>query len=159
MLYDGLKNFLLVPVLLFLRKFDLPPGRIAALFVFLYAGLRIPIDLLREYPISMWGLPTGQTLNIIMVSLGILLLAMNIARGNVGSLPAVRAIPETFGAGLRIRQIVLIVLCVIPLVIPSDATRDVPATYGKRHAGLEYSWMYQPIADDLANSANPVSKH
>jgi len=33
----------------------------------------------------------------------------------------------------------------VALVIPSDATRDIPARYGKRHPGLAYSAMYPPI--------------
>ena len=37
----------------------------AALFIVLYAGLRIPIDLLREYPVNALGLPTGQGFNVI----------------------------------------------------------------------------------------------
>ena len=37
--------------------------------------------------------------------------------------------------------------CVVlgSMVIASDATRDVPATYGKRHPGLEHSRLYPPI--------------
>ena len=73
-LYDGLKNFLLVPVLLEIERRGAPPGRIAALFVFLYAALRIPIDLLRDYPITTFGLPTGQAFNVIMATVGLVLL-------------------------------------------------------------------------------------
>lgn len=150
-LYDGLKNFLLVPVLLWLRRrFDLPAGRLAAIFVILYAALRIPIDTLREYPISMWGIPTGQMLNIIMVAIGLLALAVNVytskgpatSRGRTGD-----------KARTGVRPYATIAICLLPLVIPSDATRDVPVTYGRRHAGLEHSSFYPPIADDLARAA------
>jgi phosphatidylglycerol:prolipoprotein diacylglycerol transferase len=148
-LYDGLKNFLLVPFLLWVRSRGAPPGRIAVLFVILYALLRIPIDLLREYPISMWGLPTGQTLNVLMVVFGLILLAINIYRSRNSDQESVGPSQEKGKRGLKWRRAALAVLCVVPLVIPSDATRDVPATYSKRHPGLTHSWMYPDIADEL----------
>jgi len=157
-LYDGLKNFLLVPFLLWVRKRGVPPGRIAALFIFLYALLRIPIDLLREYPISMWGLPTGQTLNIITVFIGLIILAVNIYRARYGQKTPLPVKADDNRNGLGWRRLALAVCCLIPLVIPSDATRDVPATYGERHPGLEHSWMYPPIAEDLAKSASRASE-
>jgi hypothetical protein len=36
------------------------------------------------------------------------------------------------------------------MVIPSDATRDVPERYGRRHPGLEHSAIYPNLPDDLA---------
>jgi len=153
-LYDGLKNFLLAPFLLWVRKLGVPPGRIAGLFIFLYALLRIPIDLLREYPISMWGLPTGQTLNVITVFIGVLLISVNIYRNRSYQITASPMRADDNQIGLGWRRLALAVCCVIPLVIPSDATRDVPATYGERHPGLEHSRMYPPIAGDLEKSAN-----
>lgn len=158
-LYDGLKNFLLIPFLLWVRKLGVPPGRIAGLFIFLYALLRIPIDLLREYPISMWGLPTGQTLNIITVFIGIILLAVNIYRARKQRVTTTPIKMNDSRAGLGWRRFVLAFCCIIPLIIPSDATRDVPATYGDRHPGLEHNWMYPPIADDLAKSANAEAQN
>jgi len=152
-LYDGLKNFLLVPFLLWLRSRDLPPGRLAVIFVILYAGLRIPIDLLREYPISTLGLPTGQTLNLAMLAFGLLALVINIYRSRPGtdSKPTVRT--DTNRNLLGWRRVAFVICCTVPLVIPSDATRDIPATYGARHQGLQYSRMYPPIAADLARAA------
>jgi hypothetical protein len=125
------------------------------LFVIFYALLRIPIDLLREYPITMWGLPTGQTLNLITVFIGVILLGINAyrARSYRGEALPPKKIHESRG-GLVWRGIALAVCLLIPLVIPSDATRDIPATYGVRHQGLEYSWMYPRIAEDLKKSAN-----
>lgn len=146
-LYDGLKNFLLIPVLLWLRGRGVPDGRIATVFVTLYAGLRIPIDLLREYPITMWGFPTGQTLNFLMFGGGLALLALNIARNRGKSKqfvprPAADAPP-------RWRKWAFAALLVVPIVIPSDATRDIPDRYGKRHPGLTHSALYPPIADKV----------
>jgi phosphatidylglycerol---prolipoprotein diacylglyceryl transferase len=147
-LYDGLKNFLLIPILLWVRSRGVPDGRIAALFVVLYAGLRIPIDMLREYPISMWGLPTGQTLNFIMLGIGLVILTINYLRNRNREVePRSKTIVET-NPGWR--KWVFIGLLIISLVIPSDATRDIPARYGKRHPGLAHSAMY-PAIDDKVN--------
>jgi phosphatidylglycerol---prolipoprotein diacylglyceryl transferase len=146
-LYDGLKNFLLIPVLLWFRKRGAPDGRVAALFVVLYAGLRIPIDMLREYPISMWGFPTGQTLNFLMLIFGVVILAINYLRNRKN--PIKTAPPKIAETKIGWRKPAFIILLIIPLVIPSDATRDVPARYGKRHSGLVHSAMYPPIADKV----------
>ena len=63
-LYDGIKNLLIIPILVYLRRFELPRGVITGVFVFLYSFLRIFVDLCREYPTSLLGLDTGQFLNI-----------------------------------------------------------------------------------------------
>ncbi len=73
-LYDGIKNLLLIPYLLWVRKTNPTPGATAARFVFWYAFLRIFIDLFRDYPTHRLALGTGQTLNIIMTLLGVVLL-------------------------------------------------------------------------------------
>jgi phosphatidylglycerol:prolipoprotein diacylglycerol transferase len=143
-LYDGLKNFLLVPVLLWVERRGAPPGRLAALFVFLYAALRIPIDLLRDYPITTFGLPTGQAFNLIMVTAGAALLLRNWWRQGAG----IAATPEP-DALPGWRRWVFAGVMVFATVIPSDATRDVPERYGRRHPGLEHSAMYPNLPDDL----------
>lgn len=145
-LYDGLKNFLIVPILLWARRRGAPPGRLAALFVLLYAGLRIPIDLLREYPVNALGLPTGAGFNVIMAVAGAVLLVRNwrLARtpGRLGPTGPLPAEPDA-GPGWRLPVLALVLL--FALVIPSDATRDIPSRYGHRHPGLEYSAMYPRI--------------
>lgn len=143
-LYDGLKNFLIVPVLLWFQRRGAPPGRTAALFLVLYAGLRIPIDLLREYPANALGLPTGQGFNVIMVIAGALLMWRNWWRernrqATAASLPA-----ESFASpGWRLVAFGAILLA--SLAIPSDATRDIPDRYGHRHPGLNHSSIYPPL--------------
>jgi hypothetical protein len=42
----------------------------------------------------------------------------------------------------RVAFAVLLLFC---LAIPSNWTQDVPARYGRRHAGLEHSWLYPAI--------------
>ena len=151
-LYDGLKNFLLIPVLLWVRKRGVPPGRVAALFVLLYASLRIPIDLFREYPFTKLGLPAGQTYNVVMSMVGVVLLLVNLARARRTETQAVSGStlqrlsdsPTSLepGTGVRWRRTAFAGLLAIALVIPSDATRDVPARYGHRHPGLAHSLVY-----------------
>lgn len=152
-LYDGVKNLLLVPFLLWLRRWNLPPGRIAIIFVIAYSGLRIPIDMLREYPITMLGIPTGQTLNLIMLVVGFAALLINIYRNRQRSKTPATAREIPLDGNLFIRKILFAAILLVPLVIPSDATRDVPYTYGSRHRGLEHSLVYPPIQDDLMRTA------
>jgi phosphatidylglycerol:prolipoprotein diacylglycerol transferase len=145
-LYDGLKNFMLIPILLAVRRRRVPPGRVGALFVFLYAFLRIPIDLFREYPITLFGLPTGQTFNIAMSLGGLALLARSWLRR-----PAAEGVPQSRprddAAGSGWRRPAFAAILTLALTIPSDATRDVPALYGKRHPGLAYSTLYPQIQE------------
>jgi phosphatidylglycerol:prolipoprotein diacylglycerol transferase len=142
-LYDGLKNFLLIPLLLWVRRRGVPPGRLAALFVLLYPALRIPIDLLREYPISTLGLPTGQTFNIMMSLVGAALLVRNFRRRHAsdGVRPPVASSTRR-DDGLLWQRLAFAAILLVALLIPSDATRDVPALYAARHPGLEHSAMY-----------------
>ena len=151
-LYDGLKNLLIVPVLVAVRRRGAPPGRLAALFVLLYAGLRIPIDFFREYPLNPLGLPTGQGFNVIMMGFGAFLLIRNYLRQSRDPLraswppTAVSRAPRGSDKGPGWRRVAFATVLAFSLLIPSDATRDIPQTYGHRHAGLEYSWMYPRIS-------------
>jgi len=152
-LYDGLKNLLVAWLLSRLARRNLPPGRLAALFVLLYAALRIPIDLLREYPTTVLGLPGGQTFNVLMAGVGVLLLARNIRRSRTVTEAPPPVPPAGPEHGLVWRRLLLAAVLVGALVIPSDAARDIPAAYGGRHPGLEYSAMYPPL-----NSAHPPGR-
>jgi phosphatidylglycerol---prolipoprotein diacylglyceryl transferase len=151
-LYDGLKNFALIPVLLWVRRRGAPPGRQAALFVVLYAGLRIPIDLLREYPLTLAGLPSGQMVNVIMAVAGAALVLKNWLAP-----PVETAMPAASAASAPAWQrLAFAVMLMLALVIPSDATRDIPATYGHRHPGLRHSWAYPILGDPRAAAARPA---
>ena len=146
-LYDGLKNLLLIPYLLWVRRTNTTPGAAAARFVFWYAFPRIFIDLFRDYPTHRLALGTGQTLNIIMALAGIVLLARSRLRrlGRLAQRPAsTRDRVADVGPPLwqRFAFAMMLACC---LMIPSNWTQDVPARYGKRHAGLEHSWLYPEI--------------
>jgi phosphatidylglycerol:prolipoprotein diacylglycerol transferase len=141
-LYDGLKNLLIVPVLMFARRRGVPPGGLAARFLFLYAFPRIFIDYFREYPLTLLGLPAGQTMNILLSVAGAALLWRNRRR------PMARVtvpIAVEYPSGLWWRRTLFAAVVLGSVVIASDATRDVPAKYGERHPGLEHSRMYPPI--------------
>ncbi len=141
-LYDGLKNLLIVPVLMYARRRGVPPGGLAARFLFLYAFVRIFIDVFREYPLTLLGLPSGQTMNILMSVAGVALLWRN--RRRPMARPVMPRTPET-ASGLWWRRALFAAVVLVSMVIASDATRDIPAKYGTRHPGLEYSRMYPPI--------------
>ena len=147
-LYDGLKNFLIIPILWTVQRRGVPPGRIGSLFVLLYAALRIPIDLLREYPIAFLFLPAGQTFNVLMALAGAALLVKNVCW------PAAPPAFPARAAGSKSRPLAaassfaFAALVLISLVIPSDATRDIPTRYGHRHAGLSYSHIYPQLGTE-----------
>ena len=140
-LYDGLKNALLIPVLLWVQRRGAPHGRSAAMFLLLYPALRIPIDFFRDYGLERAA--TGQALNVVMASAGVLLLARSLLRQQAPTSPDARVTTADDRPGWR--RWAFAVLLAFALVIPSDATRDVPQVYGARHPGLTYSAIYRPL--------------
>lgn len=160
-LYDGIKNLLLIPVLMWAARRKLATGATTGIFLFLYAFLRIFVDLFREYPTSLFGLATGQALNLLMAVTGLILFLVRLrnAQGDPYPAAAMEAPPGVINprsptAGLAWRRAALAALLLFSLVIPSDWTQDVPAWYGKRHAGLHHSALYPPI--DTSPPPRPV---
>jgi phosphatidylglycerol:prolipoprotein diacylglycerol transferase len=160
-LYDGLKNILIIPVLLLVGRRDPPHGLITGLFLFLYSFLRIPVDIFREYPTSLLGLATGQALNIALSVVGLAIITSVCAlpddrkRHSSEQEPIFSADSAT-SALKKNREItwqkpVLIALLIFCLVMPSDWTQDVPERYGKRHNGLTHSIVYPRIETDVAS--------
>lgn len=130
-LYDGLKNLLLVPYLLRVQRRNPTPGATAARFVFWYALPRIVIDLFRDYPTHRLALGTGQTLNVAMALVGGVLLYRSRQRrlgrlGTPGRAPQVPGpvVDEPPRFGQRVALAALLLFC---LTIPSNWTQDVPA--------------------------------
>lgn len=145
-LYDGLKNLLIIPVLWWLMRRRRADGVITGAFLLLYAGLRIFVDVFREYPTSLLGLATGQTLNLAMSAGGALLLWLVRGRPLAPAEPEVRAPATGEGkAPSRAVSMIFAALLVFCLLIPSDWTQDIPHRYGARHPGLEHSRMYPAI--------------
>ena len=145
-LYDGLKNLLIIPALLAVRRRGAPAGHEAALFLFLYACLRLFIDLLREYPQTLIGLPAGQAFNLFFAVAGLALLVRSHWRKAEPASPAPRVpVDRATPFALLWRRCVFVCIVLFALVIPSDGLRDVPKVYGGRHPGLTYSSLYVPI--------------
>lgn len=149
-LYDGLKNLLLVPYLSHVRRRIATPGATAARFVFWYAALRIPIDLFRDYPTHRLALGTGQTLNIAMALLGIVLIVRSERRRRRGGrVPPTAHPPPPRLSGERppllAQRVLLVLLLAACTTIPSNWTQNIPERYGARHPGLVHSWVYPDI--------------
>jgi phosphatidylglycerol:prolipoprotein diacylglycerol transferase len=126
-IYDGIKNLLLVPLLLAIRKRKPKPGVVLANFLLWYGLLRIPVDVFRKYPTRLFGIATGQSLNLLMSGVGAGMLAMKSNR-------------------LWPRRLTFAALLALCLVMPSDWTQDIAKRYGKRHPGLRNSKMYPPVS-------------
>jgi hypothetical protein len=142
-IYDAVKNLLLVPLLIAIRRRNPRPGVVMANFIFWYAFLRIFVDLFREYPTRLFGLATGQSLNLFMSALGLVLWIGFARRG--GQPPAAVRTAEGGRPPLWWRRLVFAAILLVCLTMPSDWTQDIPQRYGKRHPGLHYSRIYPRI--------------
>jgi phosphatidylglycerol:prolipoprotein diacylglycerol transferase len=75
-LYDGIKNLLLIPILLSVRRRVIPiPGTLLAHFIFWYGFLRLFVDYFRDYNSELFGVGTGQYYNLLMAAIGLLLIS------------------------------------------------------------------------------------
>jgi phosphatidylglycerol:prolipoprotein diacylglycerol transferase len=147
-LYDGLKNLLLIPFMLAIRSRRPPRGVVFANAMFWYAFLRLFIDLFREYRVETLGIGTGQAINIAMALTGLVLLIWYYRRGAPAHAPLVhhlRAADAGRRAPLWGRRVAFAALLAFSLTIPSDWTQDVPAVYGQRHSGMTHSRLYPPV--------------
>ena len=157
-LYDGMKNLLIIPVLMFAGRRRLPSGVLTGMFLFLYAFLRLFVDVFREYPTTLLGLATGQVLNIFMSILGLILIIVPLrrsrGRAEAGVPNMSTGVERQPFARVGWRRILFAAILLFSLVIPSDWTQDIPARYGKRHAGLAYSALY-PRIDPSPVSTQP----
>jgi phosphatidylglycerol:prolipoprotein diacylglycerol transferase len=151
-LYDGLKNILIVPLLLAIRRRNPRRGALVGHFFFWYAFLRLFVDVFREYPTSLLGVATGQGLNVMMTigGLAVILSRPERSEGTGGGLRAARPHRSLATLGMTWRRIALVVLLLFCLLMPSDWTQDVPARYGKRHPGLRHSRMYPPVVQRVS---------
>jgi phosphatidylglycerol:prolipoprotein diacylglycerol transferase len=156
-LYDGLKNLLLIPYLLHVRRTNPTPGATAARFIFWYPLLRIPIDLFRDYPTHRLALGTGQTLNIVMTAFGATLLLRSRLRRLGRLAPRTVELASSPSPAMDVppspwQRVALALVLAFSLTMPSNWTQDVPLRYGARHAGLTHSWLY-PAIDTAPRSA------
>jgi phosphatidylglycerol:prolipoprotein diacylglycerol transferase len=152
-LYDGAKNLLLIPYLLWVRRTNSTPGAVAARFIFCYPFLRIFIDLFRDYPTHRLALGTGQTLNLVMAALGAGLLYRSRLRrlGRLAPRPTPAVGRTTDRAASPAQYVALAAVLLFSLTVASNWTQDVPARYGTRHPGLAHSRLY-PVLDTSPRS-------
>jgi phosphatidylglycerol---prolipoprotein diacylglyceryl transferase len=152
-LYDGVKNLLLIPLLIWIGSRRPIPGARSAHFVFWYAFLRLFVDLFRDYPSHRLALGTGQTLNIVMAAVGVVLIVRSERRwrtremrvGTCETLAATAAAARPAARSLGWQRLGVALLLAFCLAIPGNWTQDVPARYGKRHSGLRHSRLYPEI--------------
>jgi len=128
-LYDGLKNLLLVPILLGVRSISLRRnayilrGLMLGHFVLWYGLLRVLVEIFRDYDSYWFGIGRGQYFNLVMAVVGlcIVVAARKCARAKPGvewqSPPKAPAF-----WGMRFSFFALVALC---LTIPSGWTQQV----------------------------------
>ncbi len=147
-LYDGIKNLLIIPVLAALARNQPRPGCVTGVFVFLYSFLRIPVDVFREYPTSLLGLATGQMLNLAfsVIGISIIVRAINLSEA-VADHQHSRSHPVS-ETTLRMQRIAFVAILLFCLTMPSDWTQNVPERYGSRHHGLVHSNIYPDISPE-----------
>jgi phosphatidylglycerol:prolipoprotein diacylglycerol transferase len=136
-LYDGLKNLLLVPILLGVRSLDLrrngylPKGLMLGHFVLWYGLLRLFVDVFREYDSYWLGIGRGQYFNLLMAAAGlcVVLAARRRAKAEVGVMRRGSRTRAPAFWGKRIAFYALVALC---LTIPSGWTQQVLEGFEER---------------------------
>jgi phosphatidylglycerol:prolipoprotein diacylglycerol transferase len=128
--YDGLKNLLLVPVLIgVLRQWPAGSGMATGCFLLGYGGLRFAVDWFRDYESTLLGLGPGQWFNLAMATAGTAILLARHGRppqftapGPVAASSAATLEMPKYPAFLRI--VLLVVLILSPLCIPNSWTSE-----------------------------------
>lgn len=148
-LYDGLKNLLLIPFLLCIRSMEPPRGSILAHAILWYGFLRIFVDFFREYRTDLFGFPPGQEFNLFMTFLGLSMLWWFYRKREVSREKSLRDALVSHRAADRsclwARRAIFLLILVLPMIIPSDWTKDVPEGYSRRHPEISYSAIYPRI--------------
>jgi phosphatidylglycerol---prolipoprotein diacylglyceryl transferase len=136
-LYDGLKNLLLVPILLGVRSLGLrrngclPKGLMLGHFVTWYGLLRLFVDVFREYDSYWLGIGRGQYFNLFMAAAGLCVVLAARRRSKSEAWMVLRGsrtrAPVFWGE--RVAFYVLVALC---LTIPSGWTRQVLEGFEER---------------------------
>lgn len=124
-LYEGAKNLLIVPILLYVRRNpNRPRGLLLGHFVFWYGFLRLFTDHFREYDYYWFGIGRGQYLNLLMaaVGLGIIIGLRRVARQEPEESEH-RDDREEEGSRLWVERALFYALVAFCLFIPSGTTQ------------------------------------
>jgi len=140
-------------------RFGLTVEAVYSLTIYLAVGVlvggRLVEVLFYEWPYyreHLWQI--GQAFNIFMSVLGAFLLfwftrKQHAAKADSLSQTALVSEPPADWRPLWLGRIVFGSLLLFPLTLPSDWTQDIPARYGKRHAGMHYSFLYPHIEGNI----------
>jgi phosphatidylglycerol:prolipoprotein diacylglycerol transferase len=136
-LYDGLKNLLLVPILLGVRSLGLrrngylPKGFMLGHFVLWYGLLRLFVDVFREYDSYWLGIGRGQYFNLFMAAAGLcmVLAARRRAKAEVG---VMRRSSRTRAPAFWGKRVAFYALAALCLTIPSGWTQQVLEGFEER---------------------------
>jgi phosphatidylglycerol---prolipoprotein diacylglyceryl transferase len=129
-LYDGLKNLLLVPILLGVRSIGirrygyLPLGLMLGCFVLWYGLLRVFVDLFREYDSYWLGIGRGQYFNLVMAVAGLCIVVAVRRRANPEG-TAIRRNTWVREPASWVRRASFYALVALCLTIPSGWTQQV----------------------------------
>lgn len=134
-LYDGIKNLLLIPILLSVRRNVITiPGTLLAHFIFWYGFLRLFVDYFRDYGSELLGIGTGQYYNLLMVAVGFLLMKHFSRKryhrktdlNTIKFAPAaiLSKIPSQMSATNYCKAIIFILLLLFSMTIPSGWSQE-----------------------------------
>jgi phosphatidylglycerol---prolipoprotein diacylglyceryl transferase len=136
-LYDGLKNILLVPILLGVRSISLrrngylPRGLMLGHFVLWYGLLRVFVDFFREYDSYWFGIGRGQYFNLVTAVVGLCVVVA--ARKRAKTEPGVvRRTPRLRDPAFWAKRVAFYALIALCLTIPSGWTQQVLEEFEER---------------------------
>ena len=151
-LYESLKNFAIIPILLGVRIKCMPGrGKLLAHFIFWYGFLRIFTDYFREYGTELLGIGTGQYFNFFMAFGGIGLYIwcrrterlQSVGELKTGELDCAKvrsrsyASPAESAFRLFAKKAVLVAILFFSLTIPSGWTQGVLKQYRNGQIGQQ----------------------
>ena len=138
-LYDGIKNLLLVPILLCVRGIGLrrngylPRGLLFGYFVLWYGLLRVLVDVFRQYDSYWLGVGRGQYFNLFMAVAGLCIVVVAHRHAKVESGAGWRG-PRTRDPAFWVKRIAFYALVALCLTIPSGWTQQVLVEFeGRRN--------------------------
>lgn len=127
-LYDGLKNLLIIPILLYVRRDpQRPRGLLLGHFIFWYGFLRLFTDHFREYETYWLGIGTGQYFNLLMalLGLGIIFSLRRLAGQGPEEDNEWREAREDTDRRPKLGRALFYALVVFCLLIPSGTTQEI----------------------------------
>jgi phosphatidylglycerol---prolipoprotein diacylglyceryl transferase len=136
-LYDGLKNLLLVPILLGVRSLGLrrngylPEGLMLGHFVLWYGLLRLFVDVFREYDSYWFGIGRGQYFNLLMAAAGLCIVLVARLRATA-KLGVMRRGSRTRAPAFWGKWVAFYALVALCLTIPSGWTQQVLEGFEER---------------------------